>query len=87
MNKNGIISTFNEQNSRMVMIERNHLEILRAVERQGSLTAAAEQLHLTQSALSHAMRKLEQQLGTPVWLREGTHSHRSILTGQVRIEE
>ena len=71
MNKNGIISTFNEQNSRMVMIERNHLEILRAVERQGSLTAAAEQLHLTQSALSHAMRKLEQQLGTPVWLREG----------------
>lgn len=53
------------------MIERNHLEILRAVERQGSLTAAAEQLHLTQSALSHAMRKLEQQLGTPVWLREG----------------
>jgi len=42
MNKNGIISTSNEQNSRMVMIERNHLEILRAVERQGSLTAAAE---------------------------------------------
>ncbi|GHD48796.1 LysR family transcriptional regulator, regulator for metE and metH [Marinobacter persicus] len=53
------------------MIERNHLEILRATERQGSLTAAAEQLHLTQSALSHAMRKLEQQLGTPVWTREG----------------
>ena len=53
------------------MIERHHLEILRAVERQGSLTAAAEQLHLTQSALSHAVRKLEQQLGTPVWLREG----------------
>lgn len=53
------------------MIERSHLEIFRAVERQGSLTAAAEQLHLTQSALSHAIRKLEQQLGTPVWLREG----------------
>ena len=53
------------------MVERHHLEILRAVERQGSLTAAAEQLHLTQSALSHAIRKLEQQLGTSVWLREG----------------
>lgn len=53
------------------MIERSHLEIFRAVERQGSLTAAAEQLHLTQSALSHAIRKLEQQLGTPVWEREG----------------
>ncbi|GGE74550.1 LysR family transcriptional regulator [Streptosporangium jomthongense] len=53
------------------MIERNHLEVLRAVETEGSLTAAASRLHLTQSALSHSIRKLEQQLGTPVWLREG----------------
>lgn len=53
------------------MIERSHLEILREVERQGSLTAAAEALHLTQSALSHAVKKLELQLGTPVWQREG----------------
>jgi len=53
------------------MIERNHLEVLRAVETEGSLTAAASRLHLTQSALSHSVRKLEQQLGTPVWLREG----------------
>jgi LysR family transcriptional regulator for metE and metH len=28
-------------------------------------------LNLTQSALSHSMKKLEQQLGTDVWLREG----------------
>jgi LysR family transcriptional regulator for metE and metH len=53
------------------VIERNHLEVLRAVEAGGSLTAAAERLHLTQSALSHSIRKLEQQLGTPLWLREG----------------
>jgi len=53
------------------MIERNHLEILRAVDSKGSLTAAAEELHLTQSALSHSIRKLEQQLGTRVWIREG----------------
>lgn len=53
------------------MIERNHLEILREVERQGSLTAAAEALHLSQSALSHSVKKLELQLGTPVWEREG----------------
>lgn len=53
------------------MIERNHLEILRAVNQQGSLTAAAESLHLTQSALSHSIRKLEQQLGTSLWVREG----------------
>lgn len=53
------------------MIERHHLEVLRAVEAEGSLTAAANRLHLTQSALSHSVRKLEQQLGTPIWLREG----------------
>jgi LysR family transcriptional regulator for metE and metH len=53
------------------MIERNHLAILRAVEQAGSLTAAAERLHVTQSALSHSIKKLEQQLGAPVWQREG----------------
>ncbi len=53
------------------MIERIHLSIVLEVERQGSLTAAADELHLTPSALSHSMRKLEQQLGTDVWLREG----------------
>lgn len=53
------------------MIERIHLSIVREVDRLGSLTAAAEVLCLTQSALSHTMRKLEQQLGTDIWLREG----------------
>ncbi len=53
------------------MIERHHLDIVREVDRCGSLTAAANALHLTQSALSHTVRKLEQQLGTPVWVREG----------------
>lgn len=53
------------------MLERLHLNIIRQVEQQGSLTAAAGVLHLTQSALSHSIRKLEQQLGTDIWLREG----------------
>jgi len=53
------------------MIERIHLAIIQEVDRQGSLTAAAARLHLTQSALSHAMRKLEDQLATPIWFREG----------------
>jgi LysR family transcriptional regulator for metE and metH len=53
------------------MIERQHLAIVREVERHGSLTAAASVLHLTQSALSHAMRKLEEHLGIDIWLREG----------------
>ncbi len=53
------------------MLERIHLTIIRETERLGSLTAAAQALCLTQSALSHTIRKLEQQLGTPIWLREG----------------
>ncbi len=53
------------------MLERIHLSIVQEVEKQGSLTAAAEVLCLTQSALSHSMRKLEKQLGTDIWLREG----------------
>ena len=55
----------------MAMLERIHLTILKSVDEQGSLTAAAKQLHVTQSALSHTMRKLEDQLATKVWLREG----------------
>jgi len=46
------------------MIERMHLVIIREVDRQGSLTAAASVLCLTQSALSHTMKKLEKALGT-----------------------
>ena len=53
------------------MLERIHLSIVQQVEKQGSLTAAAGVLHLTQSALSHSMKKLERQLGTDIWLREG----------------
>jgi LysR family transcriptional regulator for metE and metH len=57
--------------SSMPTLERIHLTILREVEQRGSLTAAARALHLTQSALSHTMRKLEEQLGVDVWHREG----------------
>jgi LysR family transcriptional regulator for metE and metH len=55
----------------MAILERSHLEIIRAVEQYGSLTAAAEELNLTQSALSHTIRKLESQLGIAIWYREG----------------
>jgi LysR family transcriptional regulator for metE and metH len=55
------------------MLKRTHLVIIREVDRQGSLTAAANVLCLTQSALSHTVKKMEQQLGTAVWDREGRH--------------
>ncbi len=55
----------------MPYLERIHLEIIQAVDQQGSLTAAAETLHLTQSALSHSIKKLENQWGVALWYREG----------------
>ncbi len=53
------------------MIERIHLEIIKQVQEKGSLTAAAESLCLTQSALSHTIKKLEGKLGAKVWEKEG----------------
>ena len=55
----------------MTVLDRIHLAMIEEVDRLGSLTAAAASLHVTQSALSHTARKLEQQLGTAIWLREG----------------
>ncbi len=53
------------------MIEKTHLMILSAVNRLGTLTEAAETLHLTQPALTHAIRKLEQNTGTQIWQKNG----------------
>jgi len=53
------------------MLNRTHLEILRAVRTEGSLSEAANKLNLTQSALSHSIRKLELYLGAPLWTRHG----------------
>lgn len=74
----------------MSSLERIHLAIVAEVEKQGSLTAAAERLCLTQSALSHSMKKLEQQLGTAIWLREGrglrlTQAGRYLLAQALRL--
>lgn len=53
------------------MLERIHLEILTAIKEHGTLTKAANSLHLSQSALSHSIKKLEGQINTPIWKKEG----------------
>ncbi|CUW47127.1 LysR family transcriptional regulator [Novacetimonas hansenii] len=55
----------------MGVLERHHLTIIQEVAREGSLTAAGMRLHLTQPALSHAIRKIENQLDVKIWRREG----------------
>lgn len=55
------------------MLERHHLNILRAVVTYGTLTKAADVLCLSQSALSHTIKKLEEQLGAALWSKDGRH--------------
>lgn len=67
------------------MLERFHLEVLAAIKEQGTLTQAAKSLNLSQSALSHSIKKLEGQIKTPVWQKEGrnlrlTNAGEQILT-------
>jgi len=52
-----------------MFLELRHLKTIRAIEQTGSLSAAAERLHLTQSALSHQIRALESYYETPLFSR------------------
>lgn len=53
------------------MIDRQHLAIIREVSRAGSVTAASERLNLSQSAISHAIAKLEDRHQVQVWRKKG----------------
>jgi LysR family transcriptional regulator for metE and metH len=52
-------------------IDTRDIELLEAIERTGTLTAAAEQLYVSQPALSQRLARLEQQLGAPLYERQG----------------
>lgn len=47
----------------------NALRAFEATARLGSLLAAAQELHVTPSAVSHQIKRLEEQLGSPLLLR------------------
>jgi LysR family transcriptional regulator, transcription activator of glutamate synthase operon len=50
-------------------MELRQLRGVEAVARHRHFTRAAEELHVAQSALSHQIRRLEQELGTPLFER------------------
>ena len=62
-------------------LELRHLRLVAGIADAGSMTKAAEQLHLTQSALSHQLRDIEGRLGTPFFTRLG---RRMVLTAAGR---
>lgn len=51
-------------------LELRHLRTIRAIHDHGGLARAAEMLNITQSALSHQVRALEDQAGTALFLRQ-----------------
>ena len=52
------------------MLEIRHLKTLHALRESDSLVEAAERLHLTQSALSHQFKELEERMGMPLFVRK-----------------
>jgi len=64
-----------------VDLEVRHLRLVAGIADAGSMTAAAGQLCLTQSALSHQLRDIEARVGTPFFSRVG---RRMVLTAAGR---
>jgi LysR family transcriptional regulator for metE and metH len=52
-------------------IDVRHLQMVAAIASAGGVTQAAGHLHLTQSAVSHQLRGIEERLGTALFLRVG----------------
>jgi LysR family transcriptional regulator for metE and metH len=52
------------------MVELRHLKTLSALRDAGSLVEAAERVHLTQSALSHQIKDLEDRLNCSLFIRK-----------------
>ncbi|MGR3710879.1 MAG: LysR substrate-binding domain-containing protein [Alterinioella nitratireducens] len=50
-------------------IEFRHLRTIKAIHQEGGLARAAERLHITQSALSHQIKGLEEQAGMELFVR------------------
>jgi LysR family transcriptional regulator, regulator for metE and metH len=48
-----------------------HFRLVDTIVKEGSLTKAADTLHVTQSALSHQLKELELELEMPIFHRKG----------------
>lgn len=58
-----------------IFLELRHLKTLIALKETGSVSLAAKRVYLTQSALSHQIKLLEEQYGLPLFERKTTPLH------------
>ena len=63
-------------------MELEQMRQLDAIERAGTMSAAARSLHLSQPALSRSVQRLEADLGTPLFSRDG---RRAVLNDAGRV--
>lgn len=64
-------------------IDLNLFLVFEAIYREGSLTGAAEVLHLTQPAVSHALGRLRQSLGDDLFQRTGRGVKPTVVANQL----
>ncbi len=60
-----------QDSGRLARLDLNLFRVFDVVLRERNLTRAAEVLFLSQSAVSHALARLREQLGEPLFVREG----------------
>jgi LysR family transcriptional regulator, regulator for metE and metH len=61
----------------MKNLQIRHLELIKHIVEEGSMSKATEKMHLTQSALSHQLRELEKSLDLKIFER---HNKKLVLT-------
>ena len=66
-------------------MDLSDLKIFSAVVREGGITRAAERLHRVQSNVTTRIRQLEEDIGAPLFIREGKRLHISP-AGQVLLD-
>jgi LysR family transcriptional regulator for metE and metH len=59
----------------MFNINLHQLIVINAIEKEGSMTRAAEKLYISQSALSHHVQELEKKIGAKVFERRSKKLH------------
>jgi DNA-binding transcriptional LysR family regulator len=66
-------------------MDRGDLELVVAIGRTGSLTAAARQLHIAQPPLSRRLKRIESEVGAPLFTR-GRHGATPTVVGRTLVD-